>query len=192
MRRPIRLGLLTIVALLFVACGSGGFEEFTVENSRQLLTVEELRTALSIDEPLQLVLTDNGSVLPLSDVRDGGFGKLDLNSSFTLRFQTGDGSKAILMEAFHFISLRTVSRYVIYLADTVGLEEILEDAEDPLGQSVLGKDFTSNGVQSAGMAFAKAQKLIRFSTDTPEGEVPLTDLNGLIKLAETVGPRVAE
>ena len=192
MARPIGLGLLTIVALWGVACGSGGFEEFTSENARELLTVEEVRTALSISEPLQLVFTDNEAELPLSDVRDGGFGKLNLNSRFTLRFQTEDGSKAIEMQAIHFISLRTVGRYVIYLGDDIGLEKILEDAEDALGHSVLGKDFETNGVQSAGMAFAKGEKLIRFSTETLEGEEPLTDLNGLIKLAETVEPRVAE
>ena len=192
MARPIGLGLITIVALWGVACGPGGFEEFTPENARELLTVEEVRTALSIGEPLQLVLTDNEGVLPLSDVRDGGFGSLSLNSSFTLRFQTEDGSKAIVMQAIHFISLRTVGRYVIYLGDDIGLEKILEDAERKLGHSVLGKDFESNGVQSAGMAFAKGEKLIRFTTETQEGEEPLTDLNGLIKLAETVEPRVAE
>jgi len=176
-RRLQLLVLLFVISTLVLAgcCPKQGFETLTEENFKMLLTLEDVETVLIAGVPLQTEFYDYKKMAESLDPEQAAV----MDSWYGLSFQTEDGMKAITLAAMDFDSQASAQNHF----EKVKSE--LDTMDPPIGYASAEAEVNAQGIGSM-VVFIKGDKVIQLHTAQPDGEQPLTDLEGLENLAEIV------
>ena len=109
-----------------------------------------------------------------------------MDSFFGLSFQTQDGMKAITLTVSDFAYAALEKDPFDKLKSAVPQLEVMDP---PVGDASARVEVNAGGIGSTIM-FAKGDKSVQLHTAQPNGESPLTSLEGLEQLARIVEKRL--
>ncbi len=179
--RKLRLLVLVLVASASVLAGcaqNGGIKTLTEENFKTLLTVEDVQGVLTSEVPLKTEFYDYKVMTESVDPAQ----VVNMDSWYGMAFDTEDGMKGLTFSVIDFGSQTSAQdHFEMMTAETPGLEIM----SLPIGDASAEVEVNAAGIGSI-VVFIKGDKAVQLHTAQPNGEQPLTSLEGLKNLAQTV------
>ena len=153
---------------------------------RNLLTLDEVESILKIKEDLQeYAFTDIKMLLDsrVDTQRVAVQQVFPLDSGYSVFFGNDQETKSIRLAVLDMKTLVDATHQYEEIKSST--EPALQVMESPIGHASAEIDANIAGL-GANIVFIKGDKLITLHTIMPEGELPLTDLEGLRQLARII------
>ena len=167
--------------------GDGGRIFFINEDQfRNLLTLDEVESIVKVKEELQeYAFTDIKMLLDsrVDTQRVAVQQVFPLDSGYSVFFGNDQETKSIRLAVLDMKTLVDATHQYEEIKSST--EPALQVMESPIGHASAEIDANIAGL-GANIVFIKGDKLITLHTIMPEGELPLTDLEGLRQLARII------
>ncbi|MEE9583171.1 MAG: hypothetical protein V3W01_00735 [Dehalococcoidales bacterium] len=174
--------ILTVLIVTLAGCAEQGIKTLTEDNFKTLLTVEDIESVLTSMVVLKTEFSDYKKLAESVDPAQ----VVNMDNWYGMGFDTEDGIKGLTFSVIDFDSQTSAQgHFGMMTAETLGLEIM----DSPIGDTSAEVEVNAQGIGSV-VVFIKDDKVIQLHTVQLDGEQPLTDLNGLEKLAKIVAGRL--
>ncbi len=174
--------ILTVLIVTLAGCAQQGIKTLTEDNFKTLLTVEDIESVLTSIVVLKTEFFDYKKMAESVDPAQ----VVNMDNWYGMGFATEDGMKGLTFAVVDFGSQTSAQdHFEMMIAETPGLEIM----SSSIGDTSAEVEVNAQGFGSI-VVFIKGDKVIQLHTAQPDGEQPLTDLNGLEKLAKIAEGRL--
>jgi hypothetical protein len=174
--------ILSVLIVTLAGCAQQGIKTLTEDNFKALLTVEDIESVLASMVVLETEFFDYKQMAESVDPAQ----VVSVDSWYGMGFATDDGMKGLTFSVLDFSSQASAQdHFEMMTAETLGLEIM----SLPIGDTSAEVEVNAQGIGSI-IVFIRGDKVIQLHTVQPDGEQPLTDLNGLEKLAKIAEERL--